>query len=173
MARTPQQITEDRMQAHVDVEHSLITRSDDADSVDAEFVEETSSIRRAPSAGEMTGGSGGRISMELADWLEVDHTLHELYNLVEIAILQRDEAIAAREAAESKREVAGCRLIEWKTYARKLERRLQESQMENLALMHRASRAADLADEALELGPFARRRRKELRRKLEAVSSEE
>jgi len=151
--------------------------------LDAEFVEDqtpnsvipryqVSHIRRAPRPGQ--SGAVARISMELDDWLDVDRRLHELYGLCEIAIQQRDHARSDMQRAQSeaiesqtRADKFAARLIEWKTYARKLEERLHEAQLEALAAQHRAARAADVAESALDLGVFDRKRSNELRQHFE------
>lgn len=138
--------------------------------VEAEFVE-ASAIRRAPQGGTVEQGSA-RISMELSRWLELDHTLHELYNLVEIAIMQRDEARGASSDAEGRSELLAARLREWKTYARILEERLHTAQIENLELSFAVKRAADIAEEALATPRLFGGRRAKLRDRLAAVGEE-
>jgi hypothetical protein len=129
--------------------------------IDAEFVETNSVIRRDPNK--------GKISMELDSWLEVDRKLHELHGLCEIAIMQRDDARRGIRNAHSHHQVTQTRLVEWKTYASKLERKLHEAHAEMLEMRHAIQRAADTADEALAISPFAFSRKKELKVRVEEI----
>lgn len=138
--------------------------------VEAEFVE-ASAIRRAPQGASADSGRA-RISMDLERWVELDHTLHELYNLVEIAIMQRDEARGATSKAEETGDLLMARLREWKTYARVLEERLHAAQIENLELTFAVKRVGQIAEEALATPTFSRARRRKLRERLADAGDE-
>lgn len=141
-----------------------------AEVVEVELVE-ASAIRRAPQGAETMPRPTARprVSMDLDRWLSVDRQLHELYNLVEIAILQRDDAREAADDAATMQQVIATRLREWKTYARSLEERLHESQMENLELSCALKQSAQIAAEAIATPAFARGRKQQLRERLEAL----
>jgi hypothetical protein len=166
-------ITEDRMQTTMEVSTAPINQTDE-ETVDAELVPEMhSAIRRAPAgASAAVSPRAARITMELDQWLDLDRKLHELYNLVEIAIMQRDEAREQTEQVESSRQVTASRLKEWKTYARSLERRINEARMENLELSFQIKRTADVAEQALALPSFSGQRRRELRERLVEIGDE-
>lgn len=160
------------MQTTMEVSEKTTRTEEEPESVEAELVsEERGAIRRAP-AGASPGTANARITMDLDRWIDLDRKLHELYNLVEIAIMQRDEAREATENSESARQVTGSRLREWKTYARSLERRLNESRMENLELSFQIKRVADVAEQALALPSFSGTRRRELRERLIEIGDE-
>lgn len=168
----PWTIKEDRMQTQTELAQNIRhDETPDETPVEAEFVQ-TSSIRRHP-AGASDETSGPRISMELERWLDLDRTMWELYNLVEIAIQQRDDARADAGELDSERQVYAARLREWKTYARSLEKRLHAAQFENLELSFTVKRTAEVAQEAVALPAFARRRRRELRERLESIGGEQ
>ena len=139
------------------------TTASSGDAAGTELVEveliEASAIRRAPAGAAATGRTAAtpRVSMDLDRWLTVDRQLHELYNLVEIAILQRDDARVAADDAATMQQVIATRLREWKTYARSLEARLHESQLENLELSCALKESARIAAEAARYLEFARR----------------
>lgn len=144
---------------------------EEQESIQAEFVEAASAIRRAPDSA--AGKPAARVSMDLERWLEVDRQFHELMTLIEVAIMQRDEAREEIAGIDAERELAAMRLREWKIYAGALERRLHEAQIENLQLSCAAKRTADIAAEALATPRFGRsRRRAELRGKLIEICDE-
>ncbi len=147
---------------------TIIASPVEEETVEAEFIEPRTAIRRAP-AGGTPQPSRARISMDLERWLDVDRNLHELYNLVEIAIHQRDEARAETRDVEELKELVTNRLREWKSYARSLETRLHEAQMENMELTFAVRRTADVAEEALATSRFAKGRRKDLRGRLAEI----
>lgn len=166
-----------------------IQQATEGQTLEAEFVEEESDhvstirryqvshIRRSPRPGQ--SGAVARISMELNDWLDVDRKIHELYGLCELAIDQRDHARTDMERArdqaiesQTKADQFASRLIEWKSYARKLEEKLHAAQLEALAARHNAQKASEVADEALNLGVFERKRRRDLREELDSQISE-
>jgi hypothetical protein len=86
--------------------------------------------------------------------------------------MQRDEARDEASANASARQVTSSRLKEWKTYARSLERRLNEARMENLELSFQVKRTADVAEQALALPSFSGKRRRELRERLVELGDE-
>jgi hypothetical protein len=119
---------------------------------------------------------GGRISMTLDDWLHVDRTLHELRNLVEIAIMQRDEAQATSQDLEDRQVAADDdrdSLLEhirgWKKYAESLERKLRKAYLNELEAEFTIRRLSDVAEESLLLGLFSGRRKRELSKRLVEV----
>lgn len=164
--------------------------TDDTDAIDAIYEPtegpEASMIRRSPQYSDtgnidletidietrpVESNLGPRVSMSHASYLELDRTIHELYTLVEIAISQRDDALASAQSAEEARELYSARLKEWKGYASKLERRLHATQIEELKTAHTAMRAIDIAEEALGLGVFDGKRREVLSSKLDRIES--
>lgn len=139
-----------------------------------EEAQERSQIRRNPRSASSL--QGGRVSMSLDDWLHMDRTLHELHTLVEVAIQQRDVAtqeistlrdiIASRDlAVDTMRQ----RLGEWKGFARRTEHRYFDALIENARLRHQLERTQQIAQDSLNLGPFATKRKKELGSRLEKL----
>ncbi len=132
-------------------------------------------IRRVPINDEPVAArlQGGRISMTLDDWLHVDRTLHELRNLVEVAIMQRDQAQAVAQelrdqqtATEDDRESILDHLQSWRKYAESLEKKLRRAYLQELDAEFTIRCLSDMAEESLLLGFFSRRRRRELSKKL-------
>lgn len=131
--------------------------------IDAEFEavpESEHGIRRAPVASAPAKSS--QVTMTLERWLEVDRTVHELYQLCEFAIWQRDQArnseLTQSERAEALEEhvaLLSTRLHLWMEENIQLERKSHETELE-------VERMRRVAAEALSLGAFDRRRRKEL-----------
>jgi hypothetical protein len=135
-------------------------------------------IRRAPIHEEPVPAqlNGGRISMALDDWLHVDRTLHELRNLVEVAIMQRDDALQREEtlrdehvASEDDRDALIEHIHSWKKYAESLERKLRKSYLTELEAEFTIRRLSDVAEESLLLGLFSGRRKRELSKRLVEV----
>ena len=139
------------------------------DAIEAEVIEPRR-IRRAPSA--EVKPAGAKISMSLNDWLDVDHKLWELYNRCEIAILQRDDARTESHDVELERELLAARLREWKAYARGLEKRLHQAQLDNLELTFGLKSVAEVAKEALAAPAFAQRQKRRLRERLAEIGDE-
>ena len=111
--------------------------------------------------------------MTLDDWLHVDRTLHELRNLVEIAIMQRDQAQQAaqdeqhlRKADENERDRLLENIHQWKDYAESLEKKLRQAYLRELDSEFMIRRLSDLTEESLLLGPFSAKRRKVLSKRL-------
>lgn len=132
--------------------------------IEAEFdeIEKPASlgIRRSPLPTAPV--SNAQISMPLDKWLEVDRTIHELYQLCEFAIWQRDQArnqeLTHSERAEALEEhvaLLTTRLHIWMERTIELEQQAAQSALE-------AEKLRGLAAEALSLGTFDRRRRREL-----------
>lgn len=120
------------------------------------FGEPSQGIRRAPKVKETA------VTMPLERWLEVDRTLHELYQLCEFAIWQRDQANNRNESAEKRAQaleehvaLLSTRLHLW------MEERM-ENDRENKEIREEAEHMRRVAAEALSLSVFDRKRRKEL-----------
>lgn len=152
------------------------------EAIDAEFVEEETVtppspravVRRAPQAVAVKPVASAKITMELDAWLDVDRTMHELYGLCDLALGQRDMARQdnkrlkkAKLRSDLRNEKLGTRVAEWKSYARKLEAMLHQSQLELLAQHHETQRVKVVAEEALTLGMFEGKRRKRLKDRIE------
>lgn len=142
----------------------------ETETMEIEIVDKRS-IRRAP-AGLQPKPVGASVTMALSDWVETDKTMWELHSMVELALLQRDEAREALHAATLERELLVARLREWKTYARGVERRLHEAQLRNVVLVHGLRRIADIARQAITAPPFAFGLRDQLRERFNEVAEE-
>jgi hypothetical protein len=132
--------------------------------IEAEFEDiekpSTPGIRRSPLPASPT--QNAQISMSLDKWLEVDRTIHELYQLCEFAIWQRDQArnqgLTHSERADALEEhvaLLTTRLHTWMERTIELEQQASQSAVE-------AQRLRGVAAEALSLSAFDRRRRREL-----------
>ena len=130
-----------------EVPDGLLSALNETETLEIEIVER-GRIRRAPvsAAAKLIGAT---VTMALADWVETDKKMWELYNLVELAIHQRDEAHETLRAMELENELLGSRLREWKTYARGIEERLHRAQLRNVELVYGLRRIADVARQAI------------------------
>lgn len=138
-----------------------IDRVASTETVEAEFVETQSVVRREPNR--------GKITMNLDSWLEVDRKLNELHTLCEIAIMQRDDARKGIRNAHTHHQLSQSRLVEWKTYASKLEHNLHSAHAEILKLRQALKRSADTAEEALHVGPFGFARKRVIQDRIEEI----
>lgn len=129
------------------------------------------SIRRAP-VGAQPKPLGATVTMALSDWVDADKTMWELHSMVELALMQRDEALEALQASRVERELLVARLREWKTYARGVERRLHEAQLRNVGLVQGLRRVADVARQAITAPPFAFGLRDQLRERFNEIAEE-
>ncbi len=125
----------------------------ETETVEIEIVEK-GRIRRSPQTLD-SKPVGASVTMALTDWVETDNKMWELYSLVEVALLQRDEAREAVAALQLERELMSSRLREWKTYARGIEKRLHTSQLRNVELICGLRRIADIARQAIVAPPFS------------------
>ena len=131
-----------------DVPNALVSAElTETETLEIEIVDK-GRIRRAPLSSDVKP-AGASVTMALTDWVETDHKMWELYNLVELALHQRDEAREAISAMELERQLMSSRLREWKTYARGLEKRLHKSQLRNVELVYALRGIADVARQAI------------------------
>lgn len=136
----------------MDVPQGIGSPHAETETLEIEIVEK-GRIRRAPAAEAKPAGAS--VTMALTDWVETDQKMWELYNLIEIALAQRDDAREALAAAALERELMAARLREWKTYARGIEKRLHSAQLRNVELVYGLRRIADVARTAILAPTFA------------------
>lgn len=155
---------------HIDVPMAIAEPLNETETLEIEIIDKRS-IRRAP-VGAKPKPAGASVTMALTDWVETDKKMVELYNLVEIAIMQRDEALEALQAVQLEKDLISSRLREWKTYARGVEKRLHQAQLRNVELVYGLRGIADVARQAITAPAFSFGWKEQLRERFNQLAQD-